>query len=139
MTPEDFIRFAGLLVAKFPADEAAVRTAVSRAYYGAFHLAVELLHELSISQLDHGSIRRYLMESGVMAAVEAGSKLNDLQSDRVKPDYRLDSKIDVPFAKANVERAQMVHDLLSRFDADAAKLELLNGINAYRQRMKGNR
>ncbi len=43
MKPEEFIAFAGK-VATF--DRAGARSAVSRAYYGAYHAALELLSEL---------------------------------------------------------------------------------------------
>lgn len=46
MNPDDFVSLAGKLAANANADEATYRTAVSRAYYGAFHLAAAFLAEL---------------------------------------------------------------------------------------------
>lgn len=46
MTGDDFIQFAGKIAVLPSSDAAALRTAVSRAYYGAFHLAKELLRDL---------------------------------------------------------------------------------------------
>ena len=43
MRPHDFIAAAGKLAAIAQGDEALLRSAVSRAYYGAFHLTLELL------------------------------------------------------------------------------------------------
>jgi uncharacterized protein (UPF0332 family) len=49
MNPDDFISLAGKLAANANADEATYRTAVSRAYYGAFHLAATFLAELGFA------------------------------------------------------------------------------------------
>jgi uncharacterized protein (UPF0332 family) len=46
MTGLDFIALAGKLAASPNADGATVRTAVSRAYYGAFHLTKAFLRDL---------------------------------------------------------------------------------------------
>ena len=44
MTGDDFIHLAGKLATSV--DEAALRSAVSRAYYGAFHLALQFLEDI---------------------------------------------------------------------------------------------
>ena len=44
MTGDDFIILAGRLATS--ADEASLRSAVSRAYYGAFHLALRFLEDI---------------------------------------------------------------------------------------------
>ena len=120
MNGDEFIRFAGLLVARFASDEAALRTAVSRAYYGAYHVAIRLLSRACTERLDHGSVRRLLKESGNPVAGQAGRRLDNLQSDRIKADYRLDAPITLPFAKINIERAVQVNALLATLnDADA--------------------
>ena len=46
MDGTEFIALAGKLVAVPAADEATYRTAISRAYYGAFHVARSFLVEL---------------------------------------------------------------------------------------------
>lgn len=63
-----FIHLAGRLAASAAADEAAGRSAVSRAYYGAFHLAVAFLGDLGIvfpaNTYAHAVVQRYLIGSG---------------------------------------------------------------------------
>ena len=44
MTGDDFINLAGKLATS--PDEASLRTAVSRAYYGAFHLALAFFDDI---------------------------------------------------------------------------------------------
>ena len=44
MTGNEFIILAGKLATS--ADEASLRSAVSRAYYGAFHLAIQFLNDI---------------------------------------------------------------------------------------------
>jgi hypothetical protein len=46
MTGDDFIAFSGKLAANPAAGEAGFRSASSRAYYGAFHLAMAFLAEI---------------------------------------------------------------------------------------------
>src|SRR5687767_5406019 len=98
MNADEFLRIAGVLVAKYSNDEAALRTAISRAYYGAYHVAVDLLSRACTEHLDHGSVRRLLKESGLSLAQRAGRHLDDLQGSRVKADYRLDAPITLKFA-----------------------------------------
>src|SRR5262245_21874293 len=88
MTGHDFISLAGRLAAS--RDEAALRTAVSRAYYGAFHLAIAFLAEIDcpVSTNDHAEPVRRLSNSGNENAITAGRMLNDLQGARIRADYK---------------------------------------------------
>jgi hypothetical protein len=56
MTGDDFLALAGKLLANSPnPSEAVCRTAISRAYYGAFHLGRAFLKELGVKfGRDHG-------------------------------------------------------------------------------------
>lgn len=54
MTGNEFIELAGKLVAASGADESSLRTAIGRAYYGAFHLATSFLNELGFATVGHG-------------------------------------------------------------------------------------
>lgn len=137
MTADEYIQFARMLVARFSSDEAAQRTAVSRAYYGAYHLAAELLRPLSIGPLNYGTIPRFLMQSAVPAAQNAGRVLGNLQSDRIKADYRLDTTITVQFATTNVERAHEIRTFLAAFESPDAAAPLATGIRAYIDRISG--
>lgn len=77
-----FIALAGRLAALSTADEATYRTAVSRAYYGAFHLARSLLVEMGFKPVGtanvHAFVQQYLYGSGHADARLAASHLSDL-------------------------------------------------------------
>src|SRR5689334_15946755 len=93
MNGTDFIQFAGRLAAR-PHEPAVVyRTAASRAYYGAFHLAQDLLVQLGFvpSRLDnaHVFVQHLLIGSGHVGAASAGRLLENLHGSRLKADYDL--------------------------------------------------
>lgn len=75
-------------------DEASQRSAISRAYYAAFHLArkyVEKAHpEVSLRQhgVEHGAIWAHL-KSGNSREPVIGEQGDRLRQTRVKADYRL--------------------------------------------------
>lgn len=97
MDPADFISLA----VRFSNSqrEADLRTAVSRAYYGAFHMARNLLEDcgvkLSGNELYkvevHQKLRYCLGESGNEEAMLLGKKLGSLRDRRNEADYDLDS------------------------------------------------
>ena len=93
MRPQDFITAAGKLAAIAQGDEALLRSAVSRAYYGAFHLALELLSaagfDLPRNANAHVRCRRLLAGCGEPLAKEIAGALSDLHADRIKADYHL--------------------------------------------------
>lgn len=119
MTGAAFIQLAGELAAQAEPGEARFRTAVSRAYYGAFHLGLELLANLGVRAPRSGSkhffVYASLQYSGDAAVREAGSLLSDLHGDRTKADYDLDD-IEAgtrDFARVCVETADDVRRLLN--------------------------
>ena len=92
MTPSDFLDLASRLVVS--GTEAAFRTAVSRAYYGAFHSAALLIKEMGVSlpigPESHQKVRYCLMESGEKPGLQAGESLQILRKHRNQADYDLD-------------------------------------------------
>ncbi|MEX2316967.1 MAG: hypothetical protein WD669_07440 [Pirellulales bacterium] len=106
MKGEDYISYAGHLVAK-PAGSHTVcqyRTAISRAYYGAYHLAAAALGQMGKHIQENATGHREtivaLDKSGVSDAVDAARLIGDLQSARIKADYHLGQ--DRYFTEANV-------------------------------------
>ena len=92
MDPKDFLRVANDLA---KSDEAAeLRSAVSRAYYAAFHVARKLLvdmgFEISKGSGAHGDICNYLGNAGNPTVEHAGSNIGDLKGWRNQADYELD-------------------------------------------------
>ena len=94
MEGSDFIALAGKLAVAAAADEATYRTAISRAYYGAFHIARSFLVELGFQPVGnanvHAFVRHYLAGSGHPEAYLAASELGYLQAARNRADYDLD-------------------------------------------------
>ncbi len=91
MRSDEFLVLAVELVAA--GSEARHRTAVSRAYYGAFHFAKELLTAAGIILPDtaeaHRKMQMCLKEPRVDDARRAGDKLELLRGQRNRADYDL--------------------------------------------------
>lgn len=120
MRAEDFVSFAGQLAAKGGSHPAAYRSAISRAYYGVFHRARQLIEELGIRTTtgqgnEHFYLRRLLQGSAVDEALEIGTLLGNLHSSRREADYRLDDHVVETQRQAMVcvERAA---DLLAKLE-----------------------
>jgi len=101
MIPSDFLDLARTLTAKDGA--ARCRTGISRAYYAAYHSALELCEErLEVRVLGksekHSNTSLCLRHSGDDAARIIAKLLDDLYQKRVWADYRLD-RTDVESAK----------------------------------------
>lgn len=137
ITGDDYIALAAKLAAKRSADEAGYRSAVSRAYYGAFHLSGAFLADLGLSvpkgASAHGWIPQTLIASGCQEAIDAGHFLQDLHSDRIVADYRWErratgNQLD---AKASVETAREIRSLLNACSAQPLKNVVTIGIEAY--------
>jgi hypothetical protein len=140
MTGDQFLALSGKLVTGLHSGPAEYPSALSRAYYGAFHIVLSFLADLQVKTTkDHGDICRCLSESREPDAIEAGRKLTDLQSQRVKADYRLDDlKIErQPAAQLGLERAHEIRSLLERGRTEPARSTAKAGIEAYRQRIGG--
>lgn len=125
MAPTDFLELAARLMAD--GTEAAYRTAVSRAYYGAFHAAVMLIKEMGVSlpigPESHQKVRYCLMESGEAAGVQAGDSLQILRQDRNRADYDLDASVafSAHSALLRINRARAVIGLLQQCRAEPAR------------------
>ena len=89
MDPLEFLDLANAIAAN---GAAGARSAVSRAYYGVFHLAIAVLGELDCpleGSRSHGLVVNLLRSVDSSDAREAANMLGDLQGHRVKADYRL--------------------------------------------------
>jgi hypothetical protein len=131
-----FIDLAGKLAASTTCDEIMCRTAVSRAYYGTFHLALDFLKELQVTiprnASAHVVAQRYLVSSGNSDAVKAGRIIADLHSDRIRADYRLDdSRFNIDFARMRVAMAHNVRSTLDACRNDEAKAVIRQGIEEF--------
>jgi len=137
MDAERFIALAGRLVAMHPHDEASLRTAVSRSYYGAFHLAREFLAEVGHPPGEnHGVVTRYLLHAGNRDCRRAGQLLSDLQSERVTADYELtDTRFQrTQRAMQSVEDARSIESSLSACSDQEAMHIIAHAIQDYRDK-----
>jgi uncharacterized protein (UPF0332 family) len=117
MNGHHFIEIAGMLVANSMGNSAARnRTAISRAYYGVFHCALEFLAQFDVSipsnPNSHQQTYVKLFQTGIPQAQEAANLLNDLRGERNRADYDLDKP--APEHKANARSCvESAHDFCS--------------------------
>lgn len=132
MTPKEFIEISAKLVAHtgFASHEARHRTAVSRAYYGAFHAVSEFLQDCELTvrrnAYGHQDAIDYLRKSGDVRARLISGMVDDLRQKRILADYRLEAATfeSVTLAKDCVEIASEVLTLLA---------ECRRGIDSFRE------
>ena len=127
-------------------DKAALRSAVSRAYYGAFNYGRHLLRCFGFTHIannvrNHGEVWHYFENCGNADVENAGRKLANLGSDRVKADYQLDNQ---KFEKIqNVQCSLMnAQNIISEFDncmASSQKVTAVTqGMKKYAKAISGN-
>jgi uncharacterized protein (UPF0332 family) len=96
--------------------EAYWRSAVSRAYYAAFHEARRLLRQCGLvaprGEQAHAYLWLRLSNCGHPDLAHAGAELNDLRSQRNWADYDFDQLLDQPTAADYVQAARDIVDLL---------------------------
>jgi hypothetical protein len=132
--PIDLLSLADRLLAS--GIEVDGRAAVSRAYYGAYHAAQELIAEecgvvLPRGADAHQTIHRCLMNCQDVVLRDAGSRLESLREERNRADYDLD---DARFAKAanvhvQVEKAKVVAAQIASAQANVTRIQ--DALRAY--------
>jgi len=144
MTPSEFVDLAHRLAEADDSGAAGYRSAISRAYYGAYLSAKALVEGLQIPcrakdrTSDHMLLQKYLINCQVPLAVELGYLLSNLQEARKKADYEMnladveqqdESKLSVARAFAILSKIEDCHPV-------AIKQKLKAGITQYRQANK---
>jgi uncharacterized protein (UPF0332 family) len=123
MTGREFIQAAGRWASQAN-DIASIRTAISRAYYGAFHLSRDLLTADFAWRCrggnDHQWVQRHFLHCGDVDAQLAGRLLVALHDHRKLADYDLaERRIESPAtALSCVDMAIDVQTYLDRLSAD---------------------
>jgi uncharacterized protein (UPF0332 family) len=142
MNAADFIDFAAKIAATY-ADAAACRSAISRAYYGAFHVARSFLDHIGSRPYRnanaHVFVQHRLMNSGHDEATRAGRLLQDLFANRLRADYSLSvSRVENSgFARTAVEWARRIQSLIESCNHDDASRQIKQGIAEYERRITG--
>jgi uncharacterized protein (UPF0332 family) len=142
MNPEEFIEFAESL-AHQPQQRACCRSIISRAYYGVFHGACELLAQLKITtEFNHGHLQHDYRNSRNGTADEIGILLQQLGEYRVQADYRLHQRRseDPAFAKSCLDDAFVAKDKLALLRTELqdpiARQAFVDAIAQYRKKVK---
>lgn len=139
MDARDFLGYARELAGAY--GPARRRTAISRAYYGAYHVAVELLLAVGVvierGHGGHEAVRLRLRQSGLDPVIQAGAALQRLHDLRVKADYWL--RDPHPEAPATVRQAlafgTLVVENLDRIAADPTlRARMTAALRAWEQR-----
>lgn len=107
-------------------SEADWRSAVSRAYYAAFHVARDFLTSLGFvtprAEVAHAFLWRRLGSCGLAPLALAGSRLNQLRGERNRADYDLNSDLPRKDAQAAVKSAAMIIATLQAVSPDDRRL-----------------
>jgi len=110
MTGREFLTVANRLAGA--GTEAEWRSAISRAYYAAFHAARELMEDLrfAVPRADraHAYLSRRLANCGHPQTQQAGMDLNALRGDRNQADYDLHRSVTAPLAMLHVRLAEQI-------------------------------
>jgi uncharacterized protein (UPF0332 family) len=111
------------------------RTACSRAYYAAFHVARQLLLALGfrVPQADraHGYLWLRLSNAGVIQVQRAGRQLNDLRRERNRSDY--DDHLTITKATA-VQTVHLAEEVIRALDAaaiDPVRTQITDAMKIY--------
>ncbi|HVC95596.1 MAG TPA: HEPN domain-containing protein [Pirellulales bacterium] len=143
ITGEEFISLAGKLASRPDADEATNRAAVSRAYYGAFHLAKALLDDMGFSAprnpSGHAFVYRRLFFSRQQNAQAIGALLSDLHPSRIEADYDLSSEEAGTNrnAKECVEESHRVRSAILACRQEPAFSQIKSDIATYEKKIGG--
>jgi uncharacterized protein (UPF0332 family) len=135
MNPRDFLTLAYGLAAG--TTEAEWRSAVSRAYYAAFHAARQLLRDLGFrvprGDQAHAYLWMRLSNCGDAGLVAAGQKLRDLRSDRNHADYDLDVPLPRASAPFRTGTADNVMQTLDTGRVEPTRTRITNAMRTYEQ------
>jgi uncharacterized protein (UPF0332 family) len=120
MDARDFLTLAQQLA--LATTEAAWRSAVSRAYYAAFHIARELMEDLGFTVPHADQAHRHLWlrlsNCGDAQTEQAARRLNDLRRERNRSDYDLKRPMPKAAAQSQLPFAAQIIQAL-----DAAQME----------------
>jgi uncharacterized protein (UPF0332 family) len=133
MDGRDFLALAEQWV--LGSTEAEWRSAVSRAYYAAFHVARQLLRRcgFAVPRADqaHAYLARRLAYAGHPDVCRAGTRLNSLRGDRNRADYDLHLPMTQAHAAAQVQIAKEIIHHLDAASLDPIKTQITDAMKIY--------
>jgi uncharacterized protein (UPF0332 family) len=129
----DFLTVADALAAGN--SEAEWRSAVSRAYYAAFHRARDLLRlcqfDVPGDERAHQYLERRLANAGLVDLITAGSRIGSLRRIRNWADYELDRPLDQATAVLRVQTASDLLPILKAAEEEPFRSRLTEAIRVY--------
>jgi uncharacterized protein (UPF0332 family) len=132
MNPREFLGSALRLATS--TEEADWRSAVSRAYYAAFHVACQLMEGFgfTVPNADraHGYLWLRLQNCGDAPVETAGRDLNDLRSERNRADYNLRRPINQRRTQALTGIAQGIIQTLDTI-VEPTRSQIINAMKLY--------
>jgi len=140
ITGNDFIQLSNrwsILPEGGGGGEAVWRTSICRAYYGAFHMAMQLLTDIGIRTPKnnvHDFVRKALQHSGDKDLEKAGGMLAELRDSRNDADYDLivDANGEQKLAKECHHNAKTIVTLLDsggRSDRNSMRFKIIAWMN----------
>ena len=133
MTARDFLLLANRLLKD--ATEADWRTAVSRGYYAAFHVARELLRDLGFSVPMTDRAHKYLAfrlsNCGDATIRSAGVDLDRLRDRRNEADYALQLSFSQTAATSEVRLAENIIRALDFARQEPARTQITDAMKIY--------
>jgi uncharacterized protein (UPF0332 family) len=133
MNGREFLVVAQVLLGD--SREAAHRSAISRAYYAAFHVARHLMEDLgfTISRADraHAYLWLRLSNSGEPHVELAGRELNDLRGDRNHADYDVVRRVSHADAAGRVRIAERIMQILDSAAAEPTRTSIVDAMKTY--------
>ncbi|MCE9555313.1 MAG: hypothetical protein K8T91_18340 [Planctomycetes bacterium] len=143
MNGNDFLILAGKLAAQTTYGPAGYRTAASRAYYGAYHLARQFLAEVNIfcpgsNANEHLWVQRMFRHCEIAQGMEIGILLSNLHESRKSADYDL-NKTELESqtnAQISVLRGDDIHSRLIACSDHAISSRIEQGIRKYRRQIR---
>jgi uncharacterized protein (UPF0332 family) len=140
MNPREFLDVAEQLIAGLTEGE--WRSAVSRAYYAAFHVSRRLLllcgFDVPRGEQAHIYLSRRLANSGHIDVENAGNDLNFLRGLRNRADYDLDVPLSHATSSGQVQAAETIVQLLEAVPkAPSIQAQITDNMKIYERDVLG--
>jgi uncharacterized protein (UPF0332 family) len=130
---KDFLTLAETLITG--AGEVEWRSAVSRAYYAAFHEARQLLGSLGFvvprGDQAHAYLWLRLSNGGELQIQLAGNELNRLRRERNRADYAVDQTVAHADALLQVQAARRIIQTLDAGKAEPTRTQITDAMKIY--------
>lgn len=139
MSGRDFLTLAKALLAE--STEAHWRSAISRAYYAAFHVARQLLGDLGFrtprADQAHAYLWLRLSNCGDPQIQIAGQRLRDLRSERNRADYDIDVPLLQTTAAVQVRIGEQLIQLLDTGGVEPTRTQITDAMRIYERTVLG--